>query len=100
MSSPDFDDAENFRDFSNVLADQVKEMEALAYMIPPKDIHSRHVSGFAIFTSAQKLDLLTKISAALSAAAKGNPEPGDKLLKSLTKQFAYLSNRELDGVQV
>lgn len=67
---------------------------------PPKDLHSRHVNGFAIFTSTQKLDLLTKIAAALEAAGRGNRAPGDELLKSLAKQFAYLENSELDGVQV
>lgn len=67
---------------------------------PPKDVHSRHVNGFAIFTSTQKLDLVTKIAAALEAAGRGSRAPGDELLKNLARQFAYLDNSELDGVQV
>jgi len=67
---------------------------------PPKDVHSRHVNGFAIFSSTQKLDLVTKIAAALDAASRGDRGPGDMLLNNLAKQFAYLDNRELDGVQV
>ena len=67
---------------------------------PPKDVHSRHVNGFAVFTSVQKLDLVTKIADALSAASRGDSEPGTELLDTLTKQFAYLNNSELRGVQV
>jgi hypothetical protein len=56
MSSPDFDDAENFRDFSNVLADQVKEMEALAYMIPPDEKYGSYRDRlFAVAAEASKI---------------------------------------------
>lgn len=67
---------------------------------PPKDVHSRHVNGFAIFTSEQKLELVTKIVAALDAAGKGNRDPGDELLANLAKQFAYLDNSGLEGTKV
>lgn len=67
---------------------------------PPKDIHSRHINGFAVFTSSQKLELITKIAAALDAAARGNKAPGDALLAQLANQFVYLNNDKLDGVQV
>lgn len=67
---------------------------------PPKDNHSRHVNGFAIFTGTQKLDLLAKIADALESASKGNKAPGDALLAALTKELGYLDNRELDGVQL
>ena len=67
---------------------------------PPKDNHSRHVNGFAIFTGTQKLDLLAKIADALESASKGNKAPGDVLLAALTKELGYLDNRELDGVQL
>jgi hypothetical protein len=67
---------------------------------PPKDVHSRHVNGFAVFTSTQKLDLVTKIAAALAAASRGDSKPGMELVDSLTEQFAYLNNSELKGVQV
>lgn len=67
---------------------------------PPKDMHSRKVNGFAIFTSAQKRDLVRQIESALEAAGRGDREPGVQLVESLTTQFAYLDNRELNGVQV
>lgn len=38
---------------------------------PPKDNHSRHSNGFAIFTSTQKLDLVAMIVAALEAVSRG-----------------------------
>ncbi|MQA40562.1 hypothetical protein [Rugamonas aquatica] len=67
---------------------------------PPKDVHTRHVNGSAVFTSMQKLDLLAKIAAALEAAGRGDTAPGDGLLNDLARQFAYLDNSELNGVQV
>lgn len=67
---------------------------------PPKDLHSRSVNGFAVFTSAQKHDLVAKIEVALEAAGQGDMAPGRLLLESLEAQFAYLENRELDGIQL
>lgn len=37
-----------------------------------KDNCSRHLNGFAIFSSEQKLELITKLAAALNAAKRGN----------------------------
>lgn len=67
---------------------------------PPKDYHSRHSNGFAIFTSAQKLELVSQIAHALEAAGKGNRTPGNTLLADLTRQLAYLDNSKLDGIQL
>ncbi len=67
---------------------------------PPKDVYSRHTNGFAIFTSSQKLELLTMIASALEASGRGDSVPGRELLNSLSSQFAYLENSELRGVQV
>ena len=65
-----------------------------------KDTYSRHINGFAIFTSSQKLELVTRIAAALDGARVGNAAPGKELLAQLTQQFAYLDNNTLQGVQV
>ncbi|KQY15721.1 hypothetical protein ASD28_22920 [Massilia sp. Root133] len=67
---------------------------------PPKDMHSRNVNGFAVFTSAQKHELVARIAIALEAAGQGDRAPGVQLLESLKAQFAYLDNRELEGVRV
>lgn len=67
---------------------------------PPKENHSPHTNGFAIFTSTQKLELVTQIAVALDAAARNNRDPGNELLAQLARQFTYLDNRTLDGVQV
>lgn len=104
-------EARDIAEASKMIADDIAELGLqesvnLAFEIirddnahPPKDVDSRHTNGFAIFTSAQKLDLVTKIAAALDAAEKGNRTPGNELLENLAKQFAYLDNRELRGVQ-
>lgn len=102
------DIAEAFKMIAEDIADLgIEKSVSLAYEIirddnayPPKDVDSRHTNGFAVFTSEQKLDLVTKVSAALDAALKGDREPGDNLVQALTKQFVYLNNRELDGVRV
>jgi hypothetical protein len=67
---------------------------------PPKDVHSRHTNGFAVFTGEQKLDLIAKVAAALDAAARGNKSPGEALLATLNEKLGYLENSELHGVQL
>lgn len=67
---------------------------------PPKDDFSRQHNGFAVFTAEQKHQLVAKLKDALDAAGKGDPAPGEQLLRALTVQLDYLGNNTLLGVEV
>jgi hypothetical protein len=65
-----------------------------------KDELSRHMNGFAVFTSEQQRELLLAISKALSAAKNNDESVGQQLLANLTRSFDYLSSRTLVGVSL
>ena len=65
-----------------------------------RDVASQQGRGFAIFTAAQKRNLVNSITEALQECAKGNAAPGQKLLENLAHELDYMDNPLLAGVKL